>query len=84
MLSLFSIYRIPITLLYYVINTPIFRGTHEKHNVLDLLMEVEQVPVPFCSHEYLMRLRISAQFSICFLKKGTASHFSDLTLTSSL
>jgi len=42
MLLILGIYRAPIALVYYVINTSIFGGTHEKHNILEnLLMEVE-------------------------------------------
>lgn len=42
MLLILGIYRAPSTIVYYVIDTSIFRGTHEKHGILEkLLIEVE-------------------------------------------
>lgn len=42
MLLILGIYRAPSTIVYYVIDTSIFRGTREKHDILEkLLTEVE-------------------------------------------
>lgn len=41
-LLILDIYRAPSTIVCYVIDTSIFRGTHEKHGILEkLLIEVE-------------------------------------------
>lgn len=41
MLLIIGMYRVPISLLYSVINVSICRGTHEKCKILEnLLMEV--------------------------------------------
>lgn len=71
MLLILDIYRAPITVVYYVIDTPVFRGIHEKHDILEnLLMEVEWVLVPacFCSQITKEPMRTSAKFSSHFLK----------------
>ena len=40
MLLILGIYRAPSTIVYYVIDTSIFRGTHEKHDILEKLLIV--------------------------------------------